>query len=69
MLPRPAKNLQNEGKTERTGWRGQSESQIKEKWWICWCCQGQQRTCRMAHASAEKLEHTGPAEKESMSSV
>ena len=29
----------------------------------------QQRACRMAQASAEKLEHTGPAEKERVASV
>ena len=52
---------------ERTGWPGQSENQIigEEKWQTCWCCRDQQRACRMAQASAEKLEHTGPAEKES----
>ena len=47
-------------KTER-------ESEIRrneEKWQTCWCCQDQQRACRMAQASAEKLEHTGPVEKE-----
>ena len=49
---------------ERTEWRGQSESQIggDEKWQTCWCYRDQQRACRMAQASAEKLEHTGPAE-------
>ena len=35
----------------------------------CWCCRDQQRACRMAQASAEKLEHTGPAEKKRMVSV
>ena len=55
---------------ERTGWRGQNESQIiKEKWQTCWCYRDQQRACRMAQASAEKLEHTGPAEKERVASV
>ena len=56
---------------ERTGWRGQSESQIggEEKWQTCWCCRDQQRACRMAQASAEELEHTGPAEKEKVASV
>ena len=56
---------------ERTGWRGQNESQIigEEKWQTCWCCRDQQRTCRMEQASAEKLEHTGPAEKERVASV
>ena len=44
---------------------GQSENQIngEEKWQVCWCCRDQQRVCRMAQVSAEKLEHTGPAEK------
>ena len=27
----------------------------KEKWQACWCCWYQQRACRMAQASAEKL--------------
>ena len=35
----------------------------EEKWQTCWYCRDQQRACRMAQASAEKLEHTGPAEK------
>ena len=35
----------------------------------CWCCQDQQIACRMAWASAEKLEHTGPAEKDGVASV
>ena len=47
---------------ERTGCQGQSESQTGEKkWQTCWCCRG-----KMAQASTEKLEHTGPAEKESV---
>ena len=41
----------------------------EEKWQTCWCCRDQQRACRMAQASAEKLEHTGPAEKEKVASV
>ena len=51
--------------------RGQNESQIvgEEKWQTLWCCRDQQRACRMAQASAEKLEHTGPAEKERVASV
>ena len=54
----------------RTGWQGQNESQIREeKWQTCWCCRDQQRACRMAQALAEKLEHTGPAEKERVASV
>ena len=32
----------------------------EEKWQNRWCCRDQQRACRMAQASAEKLEHTGP---------
>ena len=50
---------------ERTGWREQNKIQIEgeENWHTCWCCRDQQRACRMAQASAEKLEHTGPAEK------
>ena len=56
---------------ERTEWRGQNESQMveEEKWQTCWCCRDQQRTCRMAQASAEKLVHGGPAEKERVASV
>ena len=41
----------------------------EEKWQTCWCSQDQQRACRMAQASAEKLEQTGPAEKERVASV
>ena len=57
---------------ERTGWREQNETQIvegEEKWQTCWCCRDQQRACRMVQASAEKLEHTGPAEKERVASL
>ena len=55
---------------ERTERRGQNESQIEEeKWQACWRCRDQQRACRMTQASAEKLEHTGPAEKERVASV
>ena len=48
-----------------------AKSQIggEEKWQTCWCCRDQQRTCIMAQASAEKLEHTGPAEKERVALV
>ena len=54
-----------------TGWQGQNKSQTEgeEKWQTLWCCRDQQRACRMAQASAEKLEHTGPAEKERVASV
>ena len=41
----------------------------EEKWQTLWCCRDQQRVCRMALASAEKLEHTGPVEKERVASV
>ena len=41
----------------------------EEKWQTLWCCRHQQRACRMAQASAEKLEHTGPAEKERVASM
>ena len=48
-----------EERTER-----ESDSRRREeKWQTCWCCRDQQKTCRMAQASAEKLEQTGPAEK------
>ena len=54
-----------EERTER-----ESDSRRREeKWQTCWCCRDQQRACRMAQASAEKLEHTGPAEKERVASV
>ena len=39
------------------------DSRREVKWQTCWCCQDQQRACRMVQASAEKLEYTGPAEK------
>ena len=55
---------------EKTGWQGQNESQIgEEKRQTCWCCRDQQRACRVAQASAEKLEHTRPAEKERVASL
>ena len=52
-------------RTERESDRRRRE----EKWQTCWCCRDQQRACRMAQASAEKLEQTGPAEKERVASV
>ena len=52
-------------RTEReSGRRGR-----EEKWQTCWCCRDQQRACRMAQASAEKLEQTEFAEKERVASV
>ena len=53
-----------EERTER-----ESDRRRNEKWQTCWCCRDQQRSCRMAQTSAEKLEHTGPAEKERVASV
>ena len=41
----------------------------EEKWQTCWCCRDQKRAFKMAQALAEKLEHTGPAEKERVASV
>ena len=41
----------------------------EEKWQTCWCVRDQQRACRMAQASAEKLEHTGLSENERVASV
>ena len=56
---------------ERTGWRGQSENQIEgeDKWQTCWCYRDQQIACRMAQASAEKLDHIGPAGKQRVASM
>ena len=52
-------------RTERESDRRRRE----KKWQTCWYCRDQQRVCRMAQASAEKLEQTGPAEKERVASV
>ena len=52
-------------RTERESDRRRTE----EKWQTLWRCRDQQRACRMAQASAEKLEQTGPAEKERVASV
>ena len=41
----------------------------EEKWQTCWCCLDQQKACQMVQASANKLEQTGPAEKERVASV
>ena len=41
----------------------------EEKWQTLWCCRDEHRACKMAQASAEKLEHTGPAENERVDSV
>ena len=61
-----------EGLRYKERWRrGENESSIKreEKRQACWYCRDQQRACRMPQASAEKLEHTAPAEKERVASV
>ena len=47
-------------RTERESDRRRRE----EKWQTLWFRRDQQRVCRMAQVSAEKLEHTGPAETE-----
>ena len=52
-------------RTERESDRRRRE----EKWQTLWCCRDQQRAWRMARASAEKLKHTEPAEKEGVASV
>ena len=52
-------------RTERESDRRRRE----EKWQTLWCCRDQQRACRMAQVSADKLEHTGPAETERVVSV
>ena len=49
--------------------RESDRSRREEKWQTCWCCRDQQRACRIAQASAEKLEQTWPAEKERVVSV
>ena len=41
----------------------------EEKWHTCWCFRDLQRACRMAQVSAEKLEHTGLAEKDRVALV
>ena len=52
-------------RTERESDRRRRE----EKWQTCWCCRAQQRACRMAQTSAEKLKRTKPSEMESVASV
>ena len=68
----PAKEFEvKDGGEDRVA-RTQPESERrrrKQKWQICWCCRDQGRAGRMAQASAEKLEHIGPAEKERVALV
>ena len=52
----------------RTG-RESDRRRIERLWQTCWCYRDQQGACKMAQASAEKLEHTGPAETERVASV
>ena len=58
---------------ERTGWRGQNESQIigeeKKNGRLVGAAETSKERAGMAQVSAEKLEHTGPAEKEKVASV
>ena len=54
------------GGTEREADSRKREEKRGITWW---CCRDQQRACRMAQASAEKLEHAGPAEEERVASV
>ena len=57
------------GKMEERTERESDRKRREEKWQICWCFRDQQRACRIAQASAEKLEHTGPTEKKRVASV
>ena len=57
------------GKMEERIERESDSRKRKEKWQTCRCRRDQQRACRMAQASAEKLEQTGPAENERVASV
>ena len=49
--------------------RKSDRSRREEKGQTYWCCRDQQSACRMVQASAEKLEHARPAEKERVASV
>ena len=70
---RSATEFEITGKVEeRTGWRGQNESQTGEeekKNGRLYGVAETSRACRMDQASAEKLEQTRPAEKERVASV
>ena len=68
----PARSATEFEITEKMEERTERESDSRrreENWQTCWCCRDQLSPCRMAQASAEKLEHTGPAEKERVASV
>ena len=47
----------------------ESDRRRRDEKWQTYCCRDQRRACRMAQASAEKLEHTGPGEKERVDST
>ena len=66
---RSATEFEIKGKMEEKTERESDNRRREEKWQTLWCCRDQQRACRMAQASAEKLEHTEPAEKERVASV
>ena len=48
----------------RTERESDNRRRKEEKWQTCWYCRHQRTACRMPQASAERLEHIGPAEKE-----
>ena len=51
-----AREFKVKGKMEeRTGWQGQSESQIEEKWQTCWCFRDQQSLQNDAGLSRQHL--------------
>ena len=68
-LPDWGKEIEVKEKMEERTERESDRRRREKKWQSCWCCRAQQRACSMAQASAEKLEHTGPAEKERIASV
>ena len=67
--PRSTRETLVKGKMEERKERESDSKRRDEKWQICWCYRDQQGASTMAQASAEKLEHTGPAEKERMFSL
>ena len=67
---RVSSKIKDEGEDRVARTKRESDSRRREeKWQTCWCCRDHQRACRTAQASAEKLEYTGPAEKERVASV
>ena len=69
VVVRSAKDFEvKEKMEERKEWRAQSKSQ-REKWQTCWCRRDQRSASRMVQASAVKLKHTGPTEKERVAPV